>query len=330
MHIVTGGAGFIGSAMIWKMNQMGIDDIVIVDDLGSDAKWKNLRRLRFFDIIPPSAFLQLAAQNQGLPDNTKSVLHFGACSSTTEANADYLLHNNYRFSKDLAVLCLNNDRGIRFINSSSAATYGNGEYGYADGIHNLDKLLPMNMYGHSKLMFDQWAARSDLLKRFASVRFFNVYGPNEYHKGEMASMVYKSFGKVKETGRLALFKSHRADYGDGEQQRDFVYVKDVVDCLWWLLENPKVNGILNLGTGEEASWNRLAKALFKAMGKKAAIDFIDMPDNIRGQYQYHTRADISRLRKAGYKGVFRPVETGVEDYVKRYLTKENPYLGNEE
>ncbi len=330
MHIVTGGAGFIGSAMVWKLNKMGIDDIIIVDNLGSDAKWKNLRRLRFFDIIPPNAFMQIAGQKNGLPDNTRSVIHLGACSATTETDADYLLHNNYRFSKDLAVLCLNNDRGIRFINASSAATYGNGAYGYSDGGKFLDKLLPLNMYGHSKLMFDQWAARSDLLKRFASVRFFNVYGPNEYHKGDMASLVYKSYAKVKETGRLSLFKSHRPDYADGEQLRDFVYVKDVVDCLWWLVENPQVNGILNIGTGEEASWNRLAKALFKALGKKAAIDYIDMPENIRGQYQYHTKADITRLRKAGYKGEFLAVEEGVADYVKAHLLKENPYLGNEE
>ncbi|MCC8110038.1 MAG: ADP-glyceromanno-heptose 6-epimerase [Planctomycetes bacterium] len=326
MFIVTGGAGFIGSAMVWKLNAMGIHDILVVDTLETGQKWKNIRGLRFDDIYMPDEFLDMVMEMGELPHDTEAVIHMGACSRTTEKDADYLLRNNYRYTKVLAQHAV--DQGIRFINASSAATYGNGELGYDDDPALLERLLPLNMYGHSKLMVDQWLYHEGYIDAVASLRFFNVYGPNEYHKDDMASMVYKAFNTVQAGGRLGLFKSYRPEYKDGEQQRDFVYIKDVVDCLWWLVEHPKVNGILNIGTGSEATWNELAGALFAALGKEPAIDYVEMPEAIRGQYQYHTKADITRLRNAGYTGTFRPVADGVRDYVQNHLLLDNPYINN--
>ncbi len=327
MHIVTGGAGFIGSAMVWKLNQMGVDDVWIVDRLETGEKWKNLSGLKFSELLTPDVFLHsIHEHDDSLPREAESVINMGACSSTTERDADYLVENNFHFSKTVAEAALAG--GVRLIHASSAATYGGGELGYGDGAENLFDLRPLNMYGYSKLLFDQWAGRTGALARLASVRFFNVYGPNEYHKGDMASMVFKSFHQVREKGVLRLFRSHRPDYGDGEQMRDFVYVKDVVDALWWLAQTPGANGILNVGTGEETTWNQLAAALFAAMGKKPDIDYIDMPESLRNQYQYRTRADISRLRAAGYAGTFRPVAEGVRDYVANHLAQANPYINN--
>ena len=326
MYIVTGGAGFIGSAMVWKLNQMGIDDVWIVDTLGSGSKWKNIVGLKFSEILGPEDFLGSILEHDHLPEDTDAIIHMGACSSTTERDADYLLNNNYRFTCTLAETAL--EQNIRLLVASSGATYGGGEFGYDDGVENLDRLRPLNMYGHSKLMFDQWAARNGALNSLASLRFFNVYGPNEYHKEDMASMVFKSFRKVRDEGRLELFRSHRPEFKDGEQLRDFVYVKDIVDVMWWLLENPGVNGIFNVGTGVEETWLQLAGAVFAALGKPVNIDFIDMPESIRGQYQYRTKADISRLRAAGYKGSFRQVKEGVADYLLNHLMQDNPYINN--
>ena len=326
MYIVTGGAGFIGSVMVWKLNQMGIDDVWIVDTLDSGDKWKNLVGLKYSEILGPDDFTHSLLEHDHLPDDTNAVIHLGACSATTERDADYLLGNNYRFSRTLAETAL--EQNVRILVASSAATYGGGEFGYDDGVENLDRLRPLNMYGYSKLMFDQWANRSGSLAKLASLRFFNVYGPNEYHKGDMASMMYKSFNKVMREGRLSLFKSHRPDFKDGEQMRDFVYVKDVVDAMWWLLENPQANGIFNMGTGVEETWNQVAAAVFAAVGKTPDIDYVEMPENIRNQYQYRTRADISRLRAAGYTGSFRLVAEGVKDYIVNHLLKDNPYINN--
>lgn len=327
MHIVTGGAGFIGSAMVWKLNREGIDDVWIVDSLGSGEKWKNLVGLRFSEILSPEDFLHSIEEHGSLPEDTESVIHMGACSSTTERNADYLVTNNYAFSRAIAETAL--EQGVRLMTASSAATYGGGEFGYDDGEDNLRRLRPLNMYGYSKLLFDRWASDAGAFRNLASLRFFNVYGPNEYHKDDMASMVYKAFGKIRRDGRLPLFKSHRADYRDGEQVRDFVYVKDIVDAMWWLIEHPEVNGIFNLGTGREESWNALAEAVFSALSLPVAIDYVDMPESLRDQYQYHTRADISRLRAAGYAGAFRSVKEGVQDYVVNHLMRANPYIDND-
>lgn len=326
MHIVTGGAGFIGSVMVWKLNQVGIDDIWIVDRLQKDSKWKNLRGLKFSEIISPDDFLASLLEHGHLPENTEAIVHMGACSSTTEQDAEYLLNNNYRFSQSIAKAAL--DQDIRLLVASSAATYGDGKYGYDDGEDNLYRLRPLNMYGYSKLLFDQWAARSGALRKLASLRFFNVYGPNEYHKASMASMVFKAFNRVMDEGKLGLFRSHHPNYKDGEQQRDFVYVKDIVDAMWWLLTKPEVNGIFNLGTGVEETWNNLAKVVFAATGKPVNIEYIDMPANIRKQYQYHTKANITRLRDAGYEGTFHPVADGVQDYIVNHLMKDDTYINN--
>lgn len=326
MHIVTGGAGFIGSVMVWKLNQVGIDDIWIVDRLQKDSKWKNLRGLKFSEIISPDDFLASLLEHGHLPENTEAIVHMGACSSTTEQDAEYLLNNNYRFSQSIAKAAL--DQDIRLLVASSAATYGDGKYGYDDGEDNLYRLRPLNMYGYSKLLFDQWAARSGALRKLASLRFFNVYGPNEYHKASMASMVFKAFNRVMDEGKLELFRSHHPNYKDGEQQRDFVYVKDIVDAMWWLLTKPEVNGIFNLGTGVEETWNNLAKVVFAATGKPVNIEYIDMPANIRKQYQYHTKANITRLRDAGYEGTFHPVADGVQDYIVNHLMKDDTYINN--
>ena len=326
MHIVTGGAGFIGSAMVWKLNQMGVDNVWIVDTLGTDDKWKNLPGLKFTEILSPEEFVESIDHNGGLPDEAESVIHMGACSSTTERDAAYLLRNNYEFSVMVAEAAL--DKNIRLLVASSAATYGGGELGYDDGMENLFRFRPLNMYGYSKLLFDQWAARNGFLDRLASLRFFNVYGPNEYHKGDMASMVYKSYRRALEEGKISLFRSHRPEFADGEQMRDFVYVKDIVDAMWWLVEHPEANGIFNMGTGVEETWNQLAKAVFSALGKEPNIEYVDMPESLRNQYQYRTKADVSRLRAAGYEGKFRLVADGVRDYVVNHLLRDNQYIAN--
>ncbi|MCC8179384.1 MAG: ADP-glyceromanno-heptose 6-epimerase [Planctomycetes bacterium] len=328
MYIVTGGAGFIGSAMVWKLNRMGIDAIWIVDDLSDDGKWKNLSGLKFREIIGISEFLENLRQDDGLPDGTEAVIHMGACSSTTETDADYLLSNNFEYSRLVTEYAL--QAGARILSASSAATYGDGKHGYLDDADNLYNLRPLNMYGFSKLLYDQWAYRSGHLDRIASLRFFNVYGPNEYHKGDMASMVFKSCRIAEQTGTIKLFKSHRPDYRDGEQQRDFVYIKDVVDAMWWLVEHPDANGLFNIGTGEAESWNQLANAVFAALGKEPHIEYIDMPESIRGQYQYHTKADITRLRQAGYEGNFRLIADGVADYVKNHLLADDMHINNQD
>lgn len=327
MHIVTGGAGFIGSVMVWKLNRMGVDDVWIVDELGDGGKWRNLRGLVFSELLGPNEFLERIRRDGVLPAGTEAVVHLGACSSTTETDADYLFRNNFQYSRSLARAALAS--GVRFLNASSAAVYGAGEEGYADGTDNISRLRALNMYGHSKLLFDQWAVRSGAAARLASLRFFNVYGPNEYHKGDMASMVAKSFARVMAEGRISLFRSLRPEFADGEQTRDFVYVKDIADALWWLLGHPEANGIFNIGSGEETSWNRLARAVFAALGRPPVVDYIDMPENIRNQYQYRTLADIGRLRAAGCPTQFRSVEEGVRDYVVNHLSRPNPYVDNE-
>jgi len=323
MIVVTGGAGFIGSAFVWKLNREGVTDILIVDELGTADKWKNLVNLRFNDYIHKDSFLEMIMAEQ-LPFDVSAIVHMGACSSTTERDADYLMKNNYLYTRALAVWAVRH--GKRFIYASSAATYGDGAFGFSDDNAVSEKLKPINMYGYSKQIFDLGVLKNGLDQKTVGVKFFNVFGPNEYHKDDMRSVVHKSWGQIRETGKVRLFKSHRPEYTDGGQLRDFVYVKDCVDALWWFLQNPQVNGIYNLGTGKARSWKDLVTAVFSALGRKPEIEYIGMPESIRGQYQYFTEARMEKLRGAGYAASARSLEEAVNDYVVNYLEKPDPYL----
>lgn len=323
MIVVTGGAGFIGSALVWKLNKLGYDKIIIVDELGKDEKWKNLNGLKFSDFFHKDDFMGLVLQ-RGLPFKATSIIHLGACSSTTEKDADYLMDNNYHYSQELAKYCLEN--GVRFIYASSAATYGDGSNGYNDDENSLGELRPLNMYGYSKHLFDSWIKRNSLIDKVVGLKYFNVYGPNEYHKGEMRSVVHKAFEQVRDTGKVRLFKSYRLEFKDGEQKRDFIYIKDAVDMTLYFLDHQDKNGIFNIGTGHAQTWVELVKALFDAVGKPVNIEFIDMPEEIREKYQYFTEANLKKLRIAGYDKTILNVREGVTDYVKNYLLKD-VYLG---
>lgn len=320
--IVTGGAGFIGSVFVWKLNQEGIDDILIVDDLKDSEKWKNLAGLRFFDYLHKDVFLHRVAADT-ITYMPEAVVHMGACSSTTEPNAEYLMENNYRFTRILAEWAVS--RKIRFLYASSAATYGDGTRGFSDEIE-LSGLRPLTMYGYSKHLFDLYAGRSGLLTRIVGLKLFNVFGPNEYHKGDMSSVVFKAFHQIMETGRVKLFKSHLEDIADGEQKRDFVYVKDCINAIWWLLTHSEVTGIFNMGSGKARSWNDLVQALFASMERPPQIEYIAMPEALKENYQYFTQASMERLKKAGCPLYFRSLEEAVRDYVISHLQAKEPYL----
>ena len=323
MIIVTGGAGFIGSALVAQLNKQGVTDILIVDRLQSDEKWKNLRKLAYADYIEADDFFNmLTAGDLDLP--AEAVLHMGACSDTTERDCTYLVRNNYEYTKVLANWAVEQD--TRFIYASSAATYGDGSLGFDDNEDDIDKLIPLNMYGYSKQMFDLWARNTGLLEKDVGLKFFNVFGPNEYHKANMRSFVITAFEQINDAGKVKLFKSDHPDYGHGEQVRDFLYVKDCVDMTLFFLENKQASGIFNLGTGVARTWNDLAKATFAAMGKDENIEYIDMPEKLKGKYQYFTQADITKLRNAGCKGETTSLEDSIKDYVQNYLQKEE-YLG---
>lgn len=354
MYIITGGAGMIGSAVLWELNKRGINDILIVDNLASTEKWKNLVRGEYLGYMHRGTFLErirldildetmeLDFPHRKGPGKIKGIMHLGACSATTERDADFLMANNLEYSKLLCDYALS--RGIRFIQASSAATYGDGTQGFNDDPSELDKLAPLNMYGYSKHLFDLWARRTGRLDHLASIKFFNVYGPNEYHKGNMRSMVQKAYeqiihplmkkfskssGKVYDYGSVKLFRSYLPEYADGGQMRDFVYVKDCAEILVELLEQPKINGIFNMGTGKARSWNDLARAVFSAMNLEPKIEYIDMPEVLRGKYQYFTEAKMDRLFE-GLKPTryveMRSLEDGVADYVQNYLMQDQPYL----
>ncbi|APF19986.1 ADP-L-glycero-D-manno-heptose-6-epimerase [Caldithrix abyssi DSM 13497] len=316
MIIVTGAAGFIGSCVVSRLNKEGITDIIAVDVLRENDKWKNLRHLDFVDYLDREQlfdFLEGAA-------NIEAIIHMGACSATTERNAHYLMENNYRYTLKLAQFAMNH--GARFIYASSGATYGLGELGYDDDEDNIHRLRPLNMYGYSKQLFDLKARREGWFKNIVGLKFFNVYGPNEYFKGDMASVVFKAFNQIRQTGSVRLFKSHRPDFKDGEQLRDFVYVKDVLEVILFFLQNPDKNGLFNVGSGKARSFLDLVNATFAAMGKKPEIIFFDMPEHLRDRYQYFTEARIEKLRKAGYQKEFASLERGIEDYVRNYLLKD--------
>ncbi len=321
-YIVTGGAGFIGSAAIWKLNEVGITDILVVDCLGSSDKWKNLVNRRFADYMHRDDFLR-RLKERGLDDDVKAVIHMGACSSTTEKDCDFLMRNNFHYSRELCMETIR--KNVRFINASSAATYGDGNQGFDDDPEKISQLKPLNMYGYSKQLFDLWLMEQNMPTNTVSLKFFNVYGPNEYHKENMSSVAYKSFLKIRDTGRMALFASNHHDYADGGQMRDFIYVKDCAEIVRLLLEKTEVSGIFNVGTGKARTWNDLAISTFKAMGVEEKIDYISMPENLSRQYQNFTEARMDRLLSI-CPVKMHSLEEGVEDYVKNYLMANDCYL----
>ena len=322
-YIVTGAAGLIGSALIWKLNQLGIDDILAVDHLGTSEKWKNLRALAYADYMEKDVFMEKLTAG-ALPRDVEVILHMGACSSTTEKDATYLIGNNFDYTRKLALYAVT--RGIQFLYASSAATYGAGEHGYVDDENTIAELRPLNMYGYSKQMFDLWAKRQGLLSKIIGVKYTNCFGPNELHKGDMRSVVCRAYEQIRDTGKVRLFKSYLPEYADGEQKRDFIYVKDAVEMVMFLL-NHKCHGIYNIGSGRAETWNSLASAVFKAMDKPVNIEYIDMPEHLRGKYQYYTCADITKLRNAGYSAVVTPLEDTVHDYICNYISK-GRFLGD--
>ncbi len=327
MYIITGGAGFIGSAMVWKLNSLGIDDILVVDNLATSEKWKNLVNRRYTAYMHRDAFLAGVTDGsfeRSFPAEIKGIVHLGACSSTTERDADFLMRNNLEYSKTLCLFAQR--KNIRFINASSASTYGDGALGFNDDVENLQTLRPLNMYGYSKHLFDIWALRNNLLDTIVSLKFFNVYGPNEQHKNDMRSVVNKAFHQIALDGTMRLFRSTDSEYAHGGQLRDFIYVKDCVNIIAWLLGHPTINGLFNVGTGTARTWNDLVLAVFRAMNRTPSVDYIDMPAHLIGKYQNFTEARMERLRNAGYSTPFHTLEEGVTDYIQCYLQGPDPYL----
>lgn len=321
MIILTGGAGFIGSAFLCKLNQEGLDDIIVVDHLDKTDKWKNLRKKWFNDYIDKDQFINLLESDKFT--NVDTIFHIGACSSTTEKDANYIMSNNYSYSMRIALWCEKNN--ARLIYASSAATYGNGKQGYDDQA-DLVNLQPMNIYGYSKHLFDMWLYKKRLLNKFTGFKYFNVFGPNEYHKGDMKSVVCKAYKQIKDTGKLKLFKSYKEGIAHGMQMRDFVYIKDVLNVMFFFYQNKSLKGLYNLGTGKARSFNDLAEAAFHAMGLKTKIKYISMPLDLRDRYQYFTEAQLRKLKEAGYTEDFHTLEDSVTDYVKNYLSKDDSYL----
>jgi ADP-L-glycero-D-manno-heptose 6-epimerase len=324
MIVITGGAGFIGSVLAWKFNELGENGLLLVDQKAQGSpKWKNVEKRRFEHYLESDEFIWRL--EDGMFDGKiRAVFHLGACSDTTEMDRNYLRENNSGYSERVAGWCLKNNVYLAY--ASSAATYGEGAQGFSDDDGLTPSLHPLNPYGQSKLDFDVWVLRHGFEKKITGFRFFNVYGPNEYHKGAMRSMVHKGYEQVMRDGKLKLFKSYRPEYPDGGQKRDFVYVKDVVDAMIWFYRHPLHKGIFNLGAGAAESWNDLADALFKAAGKPKKIEYIDMPESIKNQYQYYTAADLAKLRQTGCPTAFLNVEHGVNDYVRNYLGRKDPYL----
>ena len=315
--IVTGGAGFIGSNIVRALNERGHENIIVVDHLNHPEKERNLNGLGFATYWDKTAFRGLLLEGK-IPKVT-DVLHIGACSSTTERDEAYLDDNNYQYTRDLCEWAL--AKGARFIYASSAATYGDGSHGYVDDDKVAQTLEPLNGYGRSKQKFDLWAIESGTIDRIVGLKYFNVYGPGEDHKGEMRSLVNKAYAQLMSEGLIRLFKSYRPEYADGEQVRDFVYVADAVAVTLFFMDHPEINGLFNCGTGITRSWVDLAKALFAAVGKPPNIEFVDMPEEIRDKYQYHTQADLTKLRAAGYTAPFLSIEDGVKRYVDEHLSR---------
>ncbi|MBM4250389.1 MAG: ADP-glyceromanno-heptose 6-epimerase [Deltaproteobacteria bacterium] len=328
MIIVTGGAGFIGSALLWQLNNLGIDNILVVDRLGSANKWQNLNKRAFRTALHKDEFLPwLERGADGVA--VEAIFHLGASSSTTETNCDYLMSNNVNYSIQLWRHCTRHK--IPFIYASSAATYGDGSEGFSDDMKKVPSLRPLNPYGFSKQKFDHWVSFQTKTPPFwAGLKFFNVYGPQEYHKGGQASVIPQFVPQVQNSRTIKLFKSYRSDYAHGAQRRDFVYVKDCVKIMAHLYRHASraKSGLYNIGSGEARSFAELAQAVFKAMDvADPRLDFIEMPEPLRAQYQYHTMAELTRLREfAGYTDPMTRIEDGVADYVRNYLLNNDRYL----
>ncbi len=317
MLVVTGAAGFIGSCLVSKLNSLGHKDLILVDDFSKTNKSENFNSKEFLKTIERSEFVKWFTEHA---KDVKCVFHIGARTDTTEFNVEIFNELNLNYTKALWEVCTQNN--IPLIYASSAATYGLGEFGYDDDETKINSLKPLNPYGDSKNDFDKWAiTQKQTPPHWYGLKFFNVYGPNEYHKARMASVIFHSFNQINSTGKVKLFRSHNPNYTDGGQLRDFVYVKDVVDVIAFLFEKQPKNGIYNLGSGKARSFSDLATATFKAMGKTPTIEFIDTPIDIRDKYQYFTEANMNKLMAAGYSKPFTSLEAGVDDYVKNYLSK---------
>ncbi|MFM2165658.1 MAG: ADP-glyceromanno-heptose 6-epimerase, partial [Verrucomicrobiota bacterium] len=314
------------SALVWELNRRGCENIVVCDRLTTDEKWKNLVPLRFADYIDGNDLLDAVQHSPAKLGRFDHVLHLGACSATTERDADYLMRNNYEFTKQLCQWSLANQ--TRFVYASSAATYGDGAHGMNDQDPDIHKLRPLNMYGYSKHLFDLHAKREGWLPNIVGLKYFNVYGPNEDHKADMRSLVHKACGQILATGKVQLFKSHRPDYKHGEQMRDFLYVKDAIRMTLHLAETPSAGGLFNLGSGKAHTWIELATAIFTALGKAPNIEFIDMPEHLQSKYQYYTCADIAKLRASGFTQDITALTEAVRDYVQGYLVPDKR-LGDE-
>jgi ADP-L-glycero-D-manno-heptose 6-epimerase len=326
MYLVTGGAGFIGSNMVAALSERN-HEVVVCDWLREDERWRNIAKHEISEIIAPENLLEWLGRNGG---RLRAVVHMGAISATTEANVDLIAARNIRATFDLIQYCT--DAQVPLLYASSAATYGDGRQGFDDTFtrESLAKLRPLNAYGWSKHVIDRRLARlvearAKLPPQWVGLKFFNVYGPNEYHKGSMRSVIALNFSALQRGDPLRLFRSYRADYVDAGQMRDFIYVRDCVDVMLWFLDNPGISGLYNLGTGQARTWMELANALYAALGRPANVEIIDMPAELQAKYQYYTQATMDRLRKIGYARPFTSLENGIADYVKQYLINEDPY-----
>ena len=316
--VVTGGAGLIGSATIWGINNQNLNNVWLVDWIDEDSlKHRNCEHLQFQRKLNASHFRKLIDENSSELKEIRTIIHLGACSSTTETDEDYLHDNNFLYTKELCEWSLANN--VRFVYASSAATYGDGNWGMDDRDEDIEKFQPLNLYGWSKHKFDLFAKENGWFDSITGLKYFNIYGPNEEHKGDMRSVVSKAYKQIKDSQRMSLFKSHRPEYRDGEQKRDFLYIKDAVNMTLWLTENPAATGLFNLGNGLARTWLDLGKSIFAALKLNAQIEFVEMPEILRDKYQYFTQATIEKLRSQGFDHNLFSLEDAVHDYIRNYL-----------
>ncbi len=323
MILITGATGFIGSAFASVLNRKGRSDLILSDSFGEKDKWKNILGVDFVRFVDRNELFCFLESDE-LAKKITAVVHLGACADTTQTDADYLFANNVDFSIDLCEW--STKRGVRFVYASSAAVYGDGSMGFSDSDELTLKLRPLNAYGFSKWMFDMWVLKNRMVDKVAGMRFFNVFGPNEYHKGSMASVVFRAYPLAKAEGKVRLFESHRDDYSHGEQLRDFIYIDQVTDAILYLMDNGTANGIFNVGTGVAHTFNQLAQAILEGVGKKANIEYFPMPEEIRDRYQYYTQADMTRLYGIGFPKYEDKFQEYVEKYVSCYLMQGQRYL----